>query len=104
MTAEQIEDARNERRLALRNEFNRIEVIANELFHQGNHIRHEGHQDAWHLCASALDNAGDTASEQGFDCDSLEYWECAIGSLQCLICDERKPRVVRFFKRHNFKF
>jgi hypothetical protein len=88
---------------AIREEFQAIETKCNDLFRLGNHIRHEGHQDAWLLCASALDNAGDTATERGWDCDGLEYWECALGSLQCL-CSDTKPRVARWFRKIGLKF
>jgi hypothetical protein len=56
------------------------------------------------VCDSALDNAQDTAREQGFEIGSTAYWQCAYGSLQCLLCDEANERTVRWFKRNGFEF
>lgn len=88
---------------ALRTQFEAIEQKCHELFRLGSPIHHNGHQDAWFLCASALDNAGDTAQEHGWYSNGLEYWKCALGSLQSLVCDA-SPRVRRWFKKIGLKF
>jgi hypothetical protein len=98
-----LEIARWEKREALKTAFGAIEAQCNLLFNQGSHLRHAGHMDAFLVCASALDNAGDTAVEQKFELESLEYWECALGSLESLVCYE-KPRVRRWFKKCGLKF
>lgn len=88
---------------ALRTEFEAIEQKCHELSRLGSPIHHNGHQDAWLLCASALDNAGDTAAEHGWYSNSLEYWECALSSLQSLVCNA-SPRVRRWFTKIGLKF
>lgn len=98
--AQMTQDAK---RIEIRDRFQAIEAKCSDLFHKGSPIRHQGHQDAWLLCASALDNAGDTAQERHFEFEGLEYWECALGSLECLCCDA-KPRVRRWFRKIGFKF
>jgi hypothetical protein len=102
--AEQDEYARDNQRIALKNRFQAIEAACSELFERPHHyFQHEGHKDAWFLCASALDNAAETANERHFELESLEYWECAISSLESLCC-YTKPRVRRWFKKLGFKF
>ena len=94
---------RDTKRIELRDRFQAIMDKANVLFEMAGPNRHRGHQDAWLLCASAMDNASDTCTEKGWEYEGLEYWECALGSLECLCC-YASPRVRRWFKKIGFKF
>lgn len=95
--------AQETKRNEIREAFIKIEYKCEELFRQASPIRHAGHQDAWLLCASALDNASDTCQERGWEYEGLEYWECALSSLESLCC-YASPRVRRWFKKIGFKF
>jgi hypothetical protein len=62
-----------------------------------------GDWDAWLATASAQDNALDTAREGRFEDYSEEYYECALGSIQCAIegnCQEDK--LFPWFKQAGF--
>lgn len=99
----QAQMARDAKRIEIRDQFQAIMDKANVLFEMAGPNRHRGHQDAWLLCASALNNASDTCMERNWPLEDLEYWECAMGSLESLCC-YASPRVRRWFKKIGFKF
>lgn len=51
-------------------------------------------------------NADDTAVENGFDCESLEWHRVAMDSLEqtCAYAEPHQKKAVAWFIRHGVKF
>jgi hypothetical protein len=78
-------------RYLIKQRFEAVDAKVTKLFHRGI-------EEPFQVLCSAHNNATDTANEGRFAYESPEFWQCAWGSLECLIDYHHNSHVRRWFK------